>query len=165
MSYEKVKAITLKENKIYITSSCSNDTEPYKKWEFKGDEIDLLINIINGNLHLNDSLHKWDYIYNQIEKYYSNINPEVFKWTISNEERRNILINDNDFMRYYKELLNIKLNKNYIIKLERYKTLYITKINKRNFNYSYNREEAKIFNMFEIEAYKNKSNDFIVEEV
>jgi hypothetical protein len=33
MSYEKIKSISIKDGKVFLTSKCNNDTEPVKRWE------------------------------------------------------------------------------------------------------------------------------------
>lgn len=72
MSYEKVKNIAIKkrENKIYITSACSNLSPiTYHRWEFCQNEnmsfkekmLWLLKGINGGGLVLNNSCYKWEY--------------------------------------------------------------------------------------------------------
>lgn len=79
MSYEKVKCITRKqkENKIIITSACSN-VRPltYGKWEYGKAEMSykekmfhLLRDIDGGNLQLNNSCYEWNYAISKTNEY------------------------------------------------------------------------------------------------
>lgn len=73
MSYEKAKAVTinLKKKTIFITSRCSNVwPATYERWQYKANDdkveglteeqsflLPLVLNIINGDIHLNSTVN------------------------------------------------------------------------------------------------------------
>lgn len=176
MSYEIVKSISRKkDNRIFVTSACNNLwPRTYSKWEYMPNEkctekeihnkmLYLFHDLIGGNLQLSGSVDsKWRYAENKFFEYCKKNN-------LSYHDLWNVPYKDDNY--------NIELLKPYYDVFESYLAEknkegdyylksnlgYITKVNKRSFEYSFRLDKNKCCKDFKkvYNDYCKLSNDSI----
>lgn len=92
MSYEKVKRITIKKDKVFVTSACNN-LRPLKfeRWEVKGNDIDeqitnTLIGIVDGTLQLYNTEQNRKWLKVTDDEKVAELNHKIWLWSTPRDE-------------------------------------------------------------------------------
>lgn len=105
MSYTKVKSISVKKDKITI-SGASNNCHPitYSTFEYRGNTKDLILNILSGDLQLNDGVYKWNYAFYKMEEElgiekYRELKEDIDNWKWDfNDVKRIYVLGSRDYL-------------------------------------------------------------------
>jgi len=156
MSYEKVKSISIEENKVFINSHSNNDTAPYSNVEYpyfskilqeKGLrelDISLLKEYESGNLQggINKYTKALEVLYYVLKEEY-----KPFSWRNEGEkyEKAKVLRETQAFKDLLFKALNTKLPKERFIVFNSVNGYYVKKETSRHIFYTNNKDEAKIY--------------------